>query len=298
MPCYHPLPGYMSVSLGESGKTAWRFSRSKKLVDPVRVPCGRCIGCKLERARQWSVRCMHHAQMREDNSFITLTYDEKHLPADGGLRPEHFTNFMKALRPRVGAPIEYFMCGEYGDNFGRPHYHAILFGVRFPDEELLSTTSAGSTLCTSAVLTALWRRGFATIGAVTLESAAYVARYTSKKIYGSKASRHYTKIDPHSGEIFRIKSEYIRMSLKRPIGRNWFDQFKSDVYPRDEVIVRGQRQKPPRYYDKQLSEAEIQPIKTTRKEYAKKSTDNTQARLDARELVKLAQIKQLKRDLQ
>jgi len=235
--------------------------------------------------------------MHSECCFITLTYDDKHLPHGGSLYKCHFQNFMKLLRKRVGNPIQYFMCGEYGENFGRPHYHAILFGVDFPDKVLWKTSEAGNTY-TSAVLEKLWHRGFCTIGAMTYESAAYVARYTFKKISGSKAPRHYQKIDPVTGEITRVLGEYVNMSLKRPIGKSWLTSFKSDVYPPDEVIIAGKRQQPPKYYDKQLSEAEKTPIAARRKERAKASPDNTQARLDAREEVKLAHIKQLKRALQ
>lgn len=239
---------------------------------------------------------MHHAQMCEDSCFVTLTYNDEHVPADGSLNPYHFTNFMKRLRPRIGNPIEYFMCGEYGENLGRPHYHALLFGLNFPDRKLHSRTKAGQCIYVSDALSGIWGHGFASIGAVTMESAAYCARYTFKKIYGSKASKHYTRIDPQTGEITRLRGEYVRMSLKRPIGKKWLINFKSDVYPSDEVIVGESARKPPSYYDKQLSEAERTPIKEKRKAFAKLSPDNTQARLDAREECKLAQIKQLKRN--
>lgn len=294
----------MSLSTGESGKPAWVFSRSKKLVDPVRVPCGRCVGCKLERARQWAVRITHHASTRELNCFLTLTYDEKHLPYGKTLYKCHLQKFLKRLRAKIAydnpenpTPIEYFGCGEYGDEGARPHYHVIIFGIDFQDKKLYSIKN-GNHLWTSEHLTKIWGKGFATIGTVTAESAAYCARYTMKKVHGSKAAKHYTVIDPETGEIHRRLGEFVLMSLKRPIGKTWLTTFKSDVYPSDFVVINGRKQKPPRYYDNQLSEDERTPLKETRKAFAKKSPDNTQARLDVREQVKLAQIKQLKRDLQ
>jgi len=196
-----------------------------------------------------------------------------------------------------GAPIEYFACGEYGEDRGRPHYHANIFGFDFQDKKPHKKTDSGAVICTSDVLTKLWPLGYATIGALTPESAAYLARYTFKKVYGSKAARHYSKVDPLTGEITRLHGEFIRMSLKRPIGKNWLTAFKSDAYPSDYIIINGHKQKPPRYYDKQLSEIERAPIAEKRKREAKACPDNTQARLDARETVKLAKIKQLKRGL-
>jgi len=293
----------MSTSVGESGKPAWKFSRSKKILDPVRVPCGRCVGCKLEHSRQWAVRIVHHAETRELNSFLTLTYDDEHLPHGGSLFKCHLQKFIRKLRKLSKQEhgndfrIEYFGCGEYGEENLRPHYHLILLGLDFHDKVLHSVRN-GVKLYSSDALTKLWRRGFCSIGEVTPESAAYVARYTMKKVHGSKAARHYSKVDPETGEVTRLTGEFVLMSLKRPIGKAWLTSFKSDVYPSDFVVVGGRKQKPPRYYDKQLSETEKAPIAEKRKALAKASPDNTQARLDAREVVKLAHIKQLKRGLQ
>jgi len=236
--------------------------------------------------------------MHSDSVFVTFTYNDENLPFDGGLQPLHFTNFMKRLRPRVGNPLQYFMCGEYGDKFGRPHYHAIIFGLDFPDKIPHKQTEAGEWIYTSPVLDFLWQKGHCSIGAVTQSSAAYVARYTTKKVYGAKASRHYQKIDPVTGEIHNVRGEYVRMSLKRPIGKAWLQEFKTDVYPSDEVIIDGYPQKPPAFYDKQLSETERTPIKEKRKAASLASKDNTRARLEVREQVKLAKIKQLQRGLQ
>jgi len=256
----------------------------------------------MERARQWTVRQVHHASMRELNCFLTLTYSDEHLPKDGSLNPYHLTTFLKRLRylcarDTPGHLIEYFASGEYGDDLGRPHYHANIFGMDFQDKKLWKKTATGNDIYTSDALTKLWPHGWATIGALTPESAAYLARYTVKKVYGSKASKHYTRVDPETGEITRLRGEFIRMSLKRPIGKNWLTAFKSDAYPSDFVIIGGRKHKPPRYYDQQLSEDERAPIKENRKAFAKQSKDNTPARLEAREKVKLAHIKQLKRGL-
>ena len=128
MPCFCPLEGWRSKDRSSTGKRKIVFNPRDALRDmPVTVPCGQCIGCRLERSRQWAVRCIHEASLHEDNCFITLTYDDAHLPTDLSLNVSHFQKFMKRLRKRFGEGIRFFHCGEYGENFGRPHYHACLF---------------------------------------------------------------------------------------------------------------------------------------------------------------------------
>jgi len=192
---------------------------------------------------------MHEAALHEDNCFITLTFAPEHYPPNGSLDKSHFQKFMKRLRKKYPEKkIKYYMCGEYGDQNGRPHYHAILFNHDFPDRELYSVRK-GIRLDTSDTLSKLWPFGFNTIGNVTFESAAYVARYVTKKITGEKAEQHYKSVNQETGEMKPIIPEYNAMSLKDAIGKNWFDQFKSEVYPRDYVIQRGQKMRPPKYYD-------------------------------------------------
>ena len=133
MPCYTPLKGWRSQERTESGKRAITFRLREGYADmPVDVPCGQCIGCRLERSRQWAVRCMHEASLYENNCFITLTYNEDHIPSDGSLKKDHFQKFMKRLRKKFGAGIRFFHCGEYGAELSRPHYHAILFNFDPP----------------------------------------------------------------------------------------------------------------------------------------------------------------------
>ena len=138
MPCYHPLKGFRSREKNSSGKRSITFNHNQGYTDmEITIPCGQCIGCRLERSRQWAIRCVHEASLYQDNCFITLTYSPEHLPKDNSLHKEHFQLFMKRLRKAFGQKIRYFHCGEYGENFSRPHYHACLFNVDFKDKELL-----------------------------------------------------------------------------------------------------------------------------------------------------------------
>ena len=144
------------------------------------------------------------------------------------------------------------MCGEYGPENFRPHYHACIFGFNFPDRKPLRLLDSGCQVFQSKTLDSLWPFGFSSIGAVTFESAAYVARYCVQKVTGDQAANHYRRVDAETGEIYSLVPEFNRMSLKPGIGATWLHRFASDVYRNDTVIARGVECAPPRYYDKWL----------------------------------------------
>ncbi len=300
MPCYHPLEGYRSRFRNPSGKRGIVFNRRDAHVDqPVTVPCGQCIGCRLERSRQWAIRCVHESSLHDDNCFLTLTYDDDHLPATGTLVKKHFQDFMKRLRKRFShKKIMYFHCGEYGETTARPHYHAILFGHDFSDKELIKEKNDNK-IYFSETLQSLWGHGLCSIGAVTFESAAYVARYVMKKVTGEAAQSHYERIVPETGEIVNLLPEYITMSLKPAIGKNWYLKFNDDVWPDDFVVMRGKKMKPPKYYQGlyELEEPDsVVQLKLDRiKAASLNKAESTPERLAIREHVKKSQIKQLSR---
>lgn len=299
MPCYHPLTGYLAKVANESGKRSIVFDPHKALgVDVLRqVPCGRCIGCRLERSRQWAMRCVHEASLYSDNCFITLTFSPEFLPASGSLDKSYFQKFMKRLRKRFGSGVRYFHCGEYGEMLKRPHFHACLFNFDFPDKVLWSIRN-GVRLYRSDILEQLWSDpvsgvpyGFATVGDVTFESAAYVARYCVKKITGVDAEQHYKGLAP----------EYVTMSRRPGIGFEWFKKWQADVFPHDYVVVRGHECKPARYYEKiyeLTNPVEFSKIKAVRKQAALCDEDNSYSRLQVREVVQQARTAMLKRGLE
>ncbi|WNK14951.1 MAG: replication initiator protein [Microvirus sp.] len=297
MPCYHPISAWQLLNIKTAnGKPTISFKNPYASPSPTRVgikvPCGQCIGCRLERSRQWAIRCVHEAYGHEDNAFITLTYAPEHLPSDVSLKKNHFQKFMKRLRKAISPKkVRFFHCGEYGEQNQRPHYHACLFGYDFPDK-ILYTIRDECRLYRSPMLEKLWPMGFATVGNVTFESAAYVARYITKKITGDLAETHYNGRTP----------EYTTMSRRPGIGKNWYNEFKSDVFPSDEIVLRGKILTPPRYYDKQLEADDpilYEKIKLDRKDQAiQNAADNTTARLAVKEMCKLAQFKLLKRGLE
>jgi hypothetical protein len=298
MPCYHPLSAYQCAD----GSIVFYESKRHDTVKSLSLPCGQCVGCRLERSRQWAIRCMHEAQMHTQNCFITLTYDDAHLPSDRSLHYRDFQLFIKRLRKRYpGRRIRYYMAGEYGENFGRPHWHACIFGLDFDDKKLWKRTSANSLLYRSANLETLWPFGYSSIGDVTFESAAYVARYIMKKVTGKNASEHYQEIDPDTGEITNRTPEFTKMSLKPGIGYEWYKQYTSDVYPHDYVVVRGKKVKPPKFYDKKYkidNPYEFDEVLYIREKSAKLNyADNTLERLAVKEQVAKAKLQKLKRNL-
>lgn len=201
------------------------------------------------------MRCLHEAALYDASSFVTLTYSDEFCPV--GLRYPDFQKFMKRLR-KVFPKARFFMCGEYGEQLGRPHYHACLFGVFFKDREVWSERSDGVRLYRSALLEKLWPFGHSSVGDVSFESAGYVARYCMKKVTGDRAELHYQRVDTRSGECVQVQPEFCRMSLKPGIGYRWIEKFYKDVYgeDRDGVVVNGVRSMAPRYYDKFLEKSD------------------------------------------
>lgn len=305
MPCYSPLHGYKDRHVGDTGKRKIRFSRSAGFSDlQLTVPCGQCIGCRIDRSRMWAIRCTHEAKMHEHNCFITLTYSENEVPKHGGLEKSDLQKFFKRLRHYVG-PFRYYACGEYGDSTNRPHYHAVLFGVDFSnrDRKVHSKNSRGDILYTCPTLDEAWGKGHALISSFSYQTAAYVARYVMKKQMGKHAHEHekYVRTHPITGEIYSVPPEFALMSMRPGIGSDWYQKYKSDAFPSDFLIHEGKKHSVPRYYlDKLKKENPIdyKEIALKRKIAREETADNnTSDRLYVRETVKKSQIKILTREL-
>lgn len=303
MACYHPIKGYKSKHLSANGKRTIVFNVNDAYRDlPITIQCGQCIGCRLEKSRQWAIRCSHEASLYKNNSFITLTYNDNNLPHNGSLDITHFQKFMKRLRFKYQPKtIRFYHCGEYGEKHRRPHYHACLFNHDFEDKRLFQETKNGK-LYTSAILTEIWGMGHASIGAVTFRSAAYVARYIMKKINGEPAEKYYEWTDQVTGEVHKLAPEYTTMSRRPGIGSKWLRQYSADVYPDDFVIIDGKKMRPPRAYDAQYEMESPEQFKRIRQErlkgLRKYKENNTPERLRVREQVQNAKLKQLPRKLE
>jgi len=327
MPCYHPLNAYRHPHIRTaSGNRKVVIVGKKKppiasTLDWLVIPCGTCIGCRISKSKEWSIRCMDEASLYSKNCFITLTFNPENMSRSGTLVKKDFQKFMKRLRKNfAGAdavdlpaevdqstgeitrehgvhwPIRFFHCGEYGENFQRPHHHAILFNFDFEDKELLKTVK-GNKIYVSESLEELWSKritveqskyykldtlfrregklytklGFCTIGSVTPESTAYVARYCLKKLTGGPAWDHYRKWDPITEDLVIIEPEYITMSRRPGIAKNYIANNFGDAYPKDYVTSKGKKFKVPKYYDAIYDEVypeELAKIKERRKQRA------------------------------
>lgn len=267
MGCFHPLKGYRSSHVNPSGKRSLMVvgrgavDVHKKALTvsqaPAFLPCGRCIGCRRDRAMSWAVRCVHESQMHPCSSFVTLTYSDKFLPKDGSLVYRDFQLFMKRLRIAItrkafkkrfrklfscdSKALKFYMCGEYGKNYNRPHYHACLFGVDFPDKVLLKERD-GVRLYTSLFLEKVWKKGFVTIGEVTFASALYLAKYVMKQFDGDLGGAVYQGRKPEFGRMSRGGR------TGKGLGYTWFEKYQEDVFPKDFIIIRGKHYRVPKYY--------------------------------------------------
>lgn len=332
MPCYYPIQAWQPVYQNENGKRPPIFKFDKSTCgNEIEIPCGRCIGCRLERSRQWACRCVHESQMHEENTYLTLTYDNEHLPKNGSLDKRHFQLFMKKFRKKIQPKkIRYFMCGEYGERcftcklnkltcfrnklpcaknwtaeLARPHYHAIIFGHEFQDKELTDENN-GNKYYESESLNKLWGNGNCIIGDVTFESAAYVARYITKKVNNDDGT-HYSNTNLDTGELQSLIPEYVSMSRggsttdnnRGGIATSWYKKYKRDL-DKDFITLRGIKMRPPKFYDRlqdidEPDEYEVKQLARQEQQRIADKSDHTIDRLKVREKLKLKQTKSLKR---
>lgn len=358
MPCYQPLLGIpYPASHPKYGQyrvigKATDTHIIEYAIDPdtgqylegVRLPCGRCIGCRLDKSREWATRLQCEAlDYPEDaNWFVTLTYaqpdDGKDLPsygriasvnADGALtlNRQHPTDWLKRFREhharkvsynyepptyfdkRLGKErplgIRYFLAGEYGDRTMRPHYHAIMMNCPLNDIRFIGNNKLGMPLYTSDLMTETWGFGHVTIGRMTWQTAAYVARYTLKKASGDTDALY---------EKLGLEPEYTVMSRMPGIGCEYLMKHSQEIYTDDEIILpalskdKPNVQRPPKYFDRVFQEIDpktVAKVKSRRAEVAQiiqaeklKGTDLDEASyLALGEKLTTARCKKLIRDL-
>ena len=232
----------------------------------------------FDKAQAMGQRCGHEQKMHEASCFFTLTYDDEHVPADYSVKLRDWQLFLKRTRKRTRVKgLRFAGGGEYGELGLRPHYHGLFFNYDFPDKKLLRKRN-GHPVYSSELLSELWEnKGSTELGSVTHASAAYVARYSMKKVTGKRADDHYWRVSPIDGESHRVASEFFTSSRRPGLGSSWFDKFKDDAFSFgrtesgrvsgvvDFVIVDGQRQKPSPYYLGKLKERDQKAVKRARK---------------------------------
>lgn len=303
MACYHPLE-----AVQEGGGRVVVGGRCQERVQgrPLWLPCGKCIGCRQVRARDWALRLNHEATLHSQKQFITLTYnDENYTPT---LIPEHTTQFIHKLRSSIRRnaiknnlsinKIKYYVAGEYGEYTQRPHYHLILFGYAFTD-----LVKQGKDLSKSRRLEQLWGKGYCSIGEVNAQTTAYVTKYVTKLITEGNVEEHYKSVDARTGEIIQRVPEFSRMSLNPAIGKEWITKYYREVYgPRDGVVGKGGKlTPPPKFYDRHIKEHHNELYEEKQLERYRRSfqfqEDTTPERLAVREDCALAKRKQRKTQL-
>lgn len=287
MACYQPLKAFV-LGVKENGKKDLKIygnkvdhlevisngmyipcpthtrspSAYKVIREFIEVPCGKCIGCRLAKSKDWANRCMFELQYHDSSYFVTLTYDNEHVHHsefinDDGVvtdiltcKKKDFQLFMKRLRKAFPHQnIRYFACTEYGETTARPHCHAILFGLKLDDLRPIKISELGDTLYTSDKLLSIWQNGLVSIGEVTWESCAYVARYVTKKQYGQNAEMY---------ERYNIEPESCLMSLKPAIGKRYYEDNPHKLFDKDITYIRtpkgGRPVSAPRYFKKKYEE--------------------------------------------
>lgn len=190
--CIQPIPVWLRRV--ENGKQILSFHKPSQFAPNASptysVPCGKCPLC-LERKRQdWIRRILLESWLHNSNSFVTLTYDNQHLPIGGVANKDDVQKFLKRFRHAsrdFGIPtfdFKYFIVSEYGEKLGRPHYHGIVFGVDFRAEDwkpYFATLKAdGNAIYSSSILEKIWRNGFVSIDRLTPHNIAYVCKYITK----------------------------------------------------------------------------------------------------------------------
>lgn len=306
MACFHPLKAFWR----SASRDAITFDVNKSATKiSFQLPCGRCIGCRMEKARQWGLRCMNEAKCWPSNYYVTMTYNAEYMPPGGTVCLRDVQLFMKRLRKHCNSskdnPVRFFLGAEYGDDNRRPHYHALLFNVRFDDLRLHGYNGRGEPLYISATMSRLWGDdkgtfGFCTLGAVTFESAVYCAKYALKQVKLSEHStpaareeweRRYVVYDA-DGIVYERDREFAVMSRRPGIGAPYYEKFGKEIRDHDNMVVNGRTVRPPRYYDTKsdvIDPARFAAVKKDRKRLAVLSKpDNTPERLDVKE--KLAEI--------
>lgn len=228
------------------------------------VPCKACVGCLLAYRRQWGIRCLLEKQTRDRACFVTLTYSDEHYPEDGSVSVRPMQLAMKRLRKHFPpGSLSYFLSGEYGSLNWRAHYHLVLFGTDFADDRELWRDAGGRRSYRSALLEKVWPYGHSEFSDVTLQSAQYVAGYTSKKqhrlVEATADDCFYLRPQPVTGELVLLQPEFVSMSTSPAIGREWLSRFRSDVYPSDFLVIDGQKYGLPKYFDRKHAEGILAP---------------------------------------
>lgn len=254
MPCYYPIPAW---------RTEDRVKLFKEMPDstPLALPCGTCVGCRATRAQHWALRCHLESLEHERTSIATLTYDNANLPTT--LEKGHFQLWIKRLRKANKDRFRYFACGEYGERYGRPHYHAILFGLPHDSDSIDRS----------------WQLGLTHTDNVSTEAINYVTNYTTKKLGWPKPTRD-ERLDPETGELYIWQPPFQLMSRRPGLGSKAKRHYHSWA---KYAISNGTKISIPRFY-KETWNLQATPNEKEDNDYQKYLHALTRTQLTAQEL--------------
>lgn len=260
------------------------FSPSKSYAGavPFRIPCGRCMACRVNYMTHWSTRMVCESYMHKYSWFITATYNDNNLPSNYSLNKRHHQLFMKKLRFHFNSPIRFVCAGEYGSQTLRPHYHYILFGLPIDDLKLYKQTLKGHQLYTSSLITTIWGHGDCHVARFTKQTGSYTAGYITKAFKTSdteKADAYYSRVHPLTGEICRVMPEFLLASRRPGIGLPWFEKYGEHLPYDDFIIVDGAKRPVPPYFLRKLGEETQAVIAQRKKEFALRKNDHSEQRL-------------------
>lgn len=205
------------------------------------VPCGQCLACRIQKRREWTLRCIHELEVHNNEAlFITLTYSDDFIPAFGSLNKKHLQDFFKKLRKRLdkdGKKIRYFASGEYGDETQRPHYHAIIFGLEYniSDTQLVRSCWPYCDWSNPSIRVN-------SFGLAEPDSIRYVCQYVDKKFTGALAKKEYD--EKNRSPVFKLSSQ--------GIGRGYVDKHYKDIKTNMRLTLNGVNHSIPRYYIQRL----------------------------------------------
>lgn len=289
--CTRPMKGWAKTGGG------FTFNVNNGWKDrPLTIPCNKCIECKGVQRFGKAIRVVHTLEMEPGHRgcFITLTYDDEHLPKSQLLELEKLQLFMKKLRHKTQNRLQYLAAGEYGGKTGRPHYHICLVGYE-PDDVIKRETREYEDPHFDPVIEDTWRLGRTHVGTLTASSAMYTAKYVQKDAESSDVSVYGSPSRCRERET----PEFACHSIRPGLGRTFFEKYWRDIYEDDfdSVIFNGVRVKPPRYYDKLLSEQNPQLWKRIRKKRQQAQTEEASYReLIARETTKIRNARMFKKE--
>lgn len=278
MPCEAPRNVHRPTNGGPLSFTGPR--KDGQSYTAMQLPCGTCLLCQEEKARQQAVRIYHESMSYMESSFITLSYAPKHEPQYGSLHYEHLVKFWKRMRKHLWQKqrkrLRYYAVGEYGDKSLRPHYHACVFGHAFTDNRIILKTTP-HLLWTCPLLEEWWGLGYVSVGALNFRTARYTASYVTKKL---RSKQQYVRTDETTGEL--IPLEQPRSFMSRNLGKKWWEENRHFVSAHDYVVIDGRKQKPPRAYDKWLASINKLPMELIKEQRQLNSTKLSQGAINAR----------------